>query len=106
MLYGPIIVETNINGVVTKYGWQGNWVDFSMDEGPHMSELGSWCKDTGSIIDFPDIDDFPNYNKPNKVTLYEKLNELPVFYGEWTIDEANTTATGKQYFSNVLIDLE
>ena len=36
---------------------------------------------------------------------YEPITQIPVFEGEWQIDEANTTAEGKQYLSNVLIDV-
>ena len=37
--------------------------------------------------------------------IYEPITQIPVFEGEWQIDEANTTAEGKQYLSNVLIDV-
>lgn len=73
-----------------------------MDNKPYMRDLNCWCIPTGQIIDCPNSNSYP----PPKVKEYKETDKLPVFYGEWTIDEANTTATGKQYFSNVLIDLE
>ena len=82
---GFIKVVSNIGNNEISYGWQGR--ELSSAYGGVFQTYGSWCISTGGTAQ-----------------VYEALNELPTFTGEWSIDEENSNELGKQYLSNVLVD--
>ena len=57
---------------------------------------GEWTKPSGETFsnDFGETAD-----------IYEPISQIPVFEGEWQIDEANSTPEGKIYLENVLEDV-
>ena len=61
---------------------------------------GSWTKPSGETYT-------ANENGAQGVTadIYAPISQIPVFEGQWQIDEANTTQEGLTYLSNVLIDV-
>ena len=90
---GVVSVEVNTNNNSVKYVWDNGSDQYNYK----LEELECWCRVTDEKVE--------NYFG-SKIFFCEKINELPIFSGKWTIDEENTTDLGKQYFSNVLIDVE
>lgn len=93
---GIVVVEVSINNNSTKYVWQGAEYTDQYNYILDSDEVSSWCIVTEKK---------ENNSIGMLLPLCEKIKELPMFLGEWIIYEENTTEEGKQYLSDIIVDL-
>jgi len=99
------VTYTDENGNSSKYAvcnsqnaWSLEQFKSSATSYPYIPS-GSWAKLTGEYYE----NDWGEVQPTAEI--YEPINEIPEFLGNWEIDESKTSEEGKRLLSNVLIDV-